>query len=121
MFYHSRDDPAEALEQTTDAPDTLNDVDNLPNEQETSEALTVPDPATPEKGKPSRSAVKKRNRRKRKRNPGLLPLLNHACTATFRLIAASRLVKLVYDNLNIMSRVAEQILGRKSKFFAVPD
>ncbi|KAJ7237510.1 hypothetical protein C8J57DRAFT_999747, partial [Mycena rebaudengoi] len=57
---------------------------------------------------------KGRNRRKRKRNPGLLPLLNHACTATFRLIAASRLVKLVYDNLNIMSRVAEQILGRKN-------
>ena len=69
------------------------------------------------KWKKKRSKNKNKNARKRKRvrAPGLLPLLSNACMAATRAVAASRLVLLVYDNINLMNRVAEQILGRKSR------
>ncbi|KAJ7191551.1 hypothetical protein GGX14DRAFT_600299 [Mycena pura] len=46
--------------------------------------------------------------------PGLLSMLSNACTKTSRAIAASGVFMVVYDNINLMVRVAEQILGRKN-------
>ncbi|KAJ7080222.1 hypothetical protein C8R44DRAFT_895442 [Mycena epipterygia] len=56
----------------------------------------------------------KTKRKKRPRPPGLLTLLSNACNATSRSIASSGLFVVVYDNINMMVRVAEQILGRKN-------
>ncbi|KAJ6469072.1 hypothetical protein C8R47DRAFT_1151103 [Mycena vitilis] len=54
-------------------------------------------------------------RRKRKaRAAGLLLALSDSCNATSRAIAATGLFEVVYDNINMMVRVAEQILGRKN-------
>ncbi|KAJ7131201.1 hypothetical protein C8R44DRAFT_829613 [Mycena epipterygia] len=50
----------------------------------------------------------------RPRPPGLLTLLSNACNATSRSIASSGLFVVVYDNINMMVRVSEQILGRKN-------
>ncbi|KAJ7082950.1 hypothetical protein B0H15DRAFT_803079 [Mycena belliarum] len=77
--------------------------------------------AGPSKG----AARKKRNKKKKKasavktkarrvRGPGLLTSLRDACMATTRELAASHRYSLVYDNINLMNRIAEQILGRKS-------
>ncbi|KAJ7615159.1 hypothetical protein DFH06DRAFT_1013602 [Mycena polygramma] len=57
---------------------------------------------------------KNRRKRKRARAPGMLNSLHDACMTTARAVAESRLIGLVYDNLNLMARVAEQILGRKN-------
>ncbi|KAJ6607730.1 hypothetical protein B0H10DRAFT_2070477, partial [Mycena sp. CBHHK59/15] len=46
--------------------------------------------------------------------PGTLSLLSDACRATARAIAATSLFLIMYDNVNMMVRVAEQILGRKN-------
>ncbi|KAJ7101667.1 hypothetical protein C8R44DRAFT_747125 [Mycena epipterygia] len=56
----------------------------------------------------------KTKRKKRPCPPGLLTLLSNACNATSRSIASSGLFVVVYDNINMMVRVAEQILGRKN-------
>jgi hypothetical protein len=58
---------------------------------------------------------KKNKKRKKARAPGLLTTLSDACSATSRAIAATGLFAVVYDNINMMVRVAEQILGRKSE------
>lgn len=47
--------------------------------------------------------------------PGTLYLLSEACRASARKIASSHLFITVYDNINMTIKVAEQILGRKSK------
>ncbi|KAJ7679242.1 hypothetical protein DFH06DRAFT_975213 [Mycena polygramma] len=63
------------------------------------------------------SKGEKKNNRKRKnkaRAPGLLTSLSDVCSATSRAIAASRMYSVVYDNINMMVRVAEQVLGRKN-------
>ncbi|KAJ7482617.1 hypothetical protein FB451DRAFT_1350610 [Mycena latifolia] len=48
------------------------------------------------------------------RAPGLLTMLSDACNKTSRAIASTGLFAVVYDNINMMVRVAEQILGRKN-------
>ncbi|KAF7375236.1 hypothetical protein MSAN_00410200 [Mycena sanguinolenta] len=57
---------------------------------------------------------KKKGKKKRIRSPGLLSSLRDACMATNQALAASCKMALVYDNLNLMNRIAEQVLGRKS-------
>ncbi|KAF7343799.1 hypothetical protein MSAN_01960900 [Mycena sanguinolenta] len=61
-----------------------------------------------------RRKKKKKGKKKRIRGPGLLSSLRDACMATNQALAASRKMALVYDNLNLMNRIAEQVLGRKS-------
>ncbi|RDB27091.1 hypothetical protein Hypma_005008 [Hypsizygus marmoreus] len=51
---------------------------------------------------------------KRTRKPGTLFDLSNACRKSAREIAATGLFVTVYDNINMMVRVAEQILGRKN-------
>ncbi|KAK7049041.1 hypothetical protein R3P38DRAFT_3307636 [Favolaschia claudopus] len=55
------------------------------------------------------------NERKKKgqriRAPGLLSLLRDACMDTTRALAKSNLSLLTHDNINLMNRIAEQILG----------
>ncbi|KAJ6595217.1 hypothetical protein DFH09DRAFT_1413281 [Mycena vulgaris] len=74
------------------------------------------DPAVPgrhaKKNKKRRDAIKAK--RKKGRSAGTLWLLADACRATARAIAATGLFLIVYDNVNMMVRVAEQILGRKN-------
>ncbi|KIM45742.1 hypothetical protein M413DRAFT_24874 [Hebeloma cylindrosporum] len=50
----------------------------------------------------------------RKRTPGTLFQLSQACRETARRIASSALYVTVYDNINMMVRVAEQIVGCKN-------
>ena len=59
----------------------------------------------------SRSTAKPR----RLRTPGVLSSLSTACRDTSRRIAATGLYVIVYDNVNMMIRVAEQMLGRKGE------
>lgn len=54
---------------------------------------------------------------KRKRTPGVLVQLSTTCRETAREVASSRVFATTYDNINLMFRVAEQILGRQSKCF----
>lgn len=56
-------------------------------------------------------------KKKKKRTLGTLYQLSNACRTTARLLAATRLLLFVYDNINMMIRIAEQIIGRKSKFY----
>ncbi|KAF8196897.1 hypothetical protein K438DRAFT_1906287 [Mycena galopus ATCC 62051] len=65
-----------------------------------------------EKNKPKKAKEKKRKRRAR--GPGIFSTLRDACMATIRALASSRTNMLVYDNINLMNRIAEQILGRKN-------
>jgi hypothetical protein len=48
-------------------------------------------------------------------SPGTLYELSQACCKTARRVASTGLFVSVYDNINLMFRVAEQILGRTSK------
>ncbi|KAJ7264138.1 hypothetical protein C8J57DRAFT_1624548 [Mycena rebaudengoi] len=74
------------------------------------------DPRTPGKHakKNKRARESKKKKKKRKRSPGTLSLLSDACRATARALAATGLYLIVYDNINMMVRIAEQILGRKN-------
>lgn len=54
-------------------------------------------------------------RKKRARTMGLLSLLSLACRKTARELAQKHLYMIVYDNINMMVRIAEQVLGRKSE------
>jgi hypothetical protein len=76
-----------------------------------------PEPALPgrhaKKNKKRRDATKAK--KKRARAPGTLSLLSDACRATARAIASTGMFLIMYDNVNMMVRVAEQILGRKSQ------
>ncbi|KAF7372061.1 hypothetical protein MVEN_00064400 [Mycena venus] len=64
--------------------------------------------------KKRRKKKKKGSKRKRVRGPGIFSILRDACMATNHALAASRKICLVYDNLNLMNHIAEQVLGRKS-------
>ncbi|KAJ7742551.1 hypothetical protein B0H16DRAFT_1323267 [Mycena metata] len=64
-------------------------------------------------GKPS-AEEESYKRRKCLRSPGLFSFLRDACMATTREVAATRKLLTVYDNVNLMNRIAEQILGRKN-------
>lgn len=52
-------------------------------------------------------------KKKRAPAPGLLKQLSDACLGTLRREASTGLLAYVWDNINFMLRVAEQILGRK--------
>jgi hypothetical protein len=65
-------------------------------------------------GAPNRKVKKP----KRKWTPGVLIDLSNACRATTRSVAATGLFATVYDNINMMFRVAEQIVGRQSKLLS---
>ncbi|KAJ7288848.1 hypothetical protein C8J57DRAFT_1047484 [Mycena rebaudengoi] len=62
------------------------------------------------------STTVKKAKKKRVRAPGTLWQLSEACRATARALALTGLFLVMYDNINMMVRVAEQILGRKSEF-----
>jgi len=68
-------------------------------------------------GNPSsnKSSITSTAKKVRKRSPGTLYLLSQACRDTARKIAASHMFVTVYDNINMMTQVAEQIAGRKSR------
>jgi hypothetical protein len=53
-------------------------------------------------------------KKRKTRTAGTLQLLSQACCDTAGKIASSHLFITVYDNINMMIRVAEQVLGRKS-------
>ncbi|KAJ7486591.1 hypothetical protein FB451DRAFT_1534500 [Mycena latifolia] len=86
--------------------DLLNDIDG------------VDDPRTPLPGRHAKKNKRRREalraKKRRARAPGTLFLLSEACRATARAVAATSLFLVMYDNINMMVRVAEQILGRKS-------
>jgi hypothetical protein len=67
------------------------------------------------KSKPGKNKKKNAKKRKRAHTAGLLSSLREACMLTVRTIALLKLFALVYDNINLMIRIAEQILGRKSE------
>jgi hypothetical protein len=73
---------------------------------------TIP-PSTVEKSDlmDSQGNLKKK---KKIRSAGTLQVLSQACCDTASKIASSHLFITVYDNVNMMIRVAEQIVGRKS-------
>ncbi|KAL1749781.1 hypothetical protein FB107DRAFT_294881 [Schizophyllum commune] len=48
------------------------------------------------------------------RSPGTLGQLSDACRRTARSLASSRIFGVVYDNINMSVRIAEQIVGRKN-------
>ncbi|EIM86401.1 uncharacterized protein STEHIDRAFT_57738, partial [Stereum hirsutum FP-91666 SS1] len=52
--------------------------------------------------------------KRRRKVPGILRQLSEACRGTARGVAQVGLFGCVYDNINLMFRVAEQILGRKN-------
>ncbi|KAJ7778908.1 hypothetical protein B0H16DRAFT_1448457 [Mycena metata] len=56
----------------------------------------------------------KKAKKKRIRAPGTLWLLSEACRATAHILASTGLFLIMYDNINMMVRIAEQILGRKN-------
>lgn len=58
---------------------------------------------------------KQRRNSEKKRSPGLLYELSQACRKTGQQVASTGMFGTVYDNINMMIRVFEQILGRKSK------
>ncbi|KAJ7023836.1 hypothetical protein C8F04DRAFT_1213217 [Mycena alexandri] len=60
------------------------------------------------------STTKKKAKKKRARAPGTLWQLSQACRATARSLALTSLFLVMYDNINMMVRVTEQILGRKN-------
>ncbi|KAJ7192777.1 hypothetical protein C8J57DRAFT_1657987 [Mycena rebaudengoi] len=66
------------------------------------------------KSKPGKNKKKNAKKRKRAHTAGLLSSLREACMLTVRTIALLKLFALVYDNINLMIRIAEQILGRKN-------
>lgn len=53
--------------------------------------------------------------KKKKTSSGTLFLLSQACRQSARKVASTSLFITVYDNINMMIRVAEQVVGRKSK------
>ncbi|KAK7029753.1 hypothetical protein R3P38DRAFT_3188615 [Favolaschia claudopus] len=84
--------------------------DTVDQSNEVDEAPGVP--ASPSAGRKKKKGKKKKG--KRTRAPGLLSLLREACMDTTRALAKSNLSLLTYDNINLMNRIAEQILGRKN-------
>ncbi|KAJ6584712.1 hypothetical protein B0H19DRAFT_1059083 [Mycena capillaripes] len=95
-----------AKEETADP--SLNPTDDLNDIDDVSPSTS---PSAAPKKKKKRSKKKKP---KRVRGPGLFGSLRDACMATSRALAQSRLIKIVYDNVNLMNHITEQILGRKS-------
>jgi hypothetical protein len=87
--------PPEALD------DALNDVDDV-------------SPSTPTPANSANKNTELKMRCRCVREPGLFSFLRDACMTTNRTLAQSNLAGYVYDNINLMNRIAEAILGRKS-------
>ena len=68
-----------------------------------------------ETNEPKKKKSKKKKRKQRGRGPGIFSRLRDACMATIAALAGSHTNMLIYDNINLMSRIAEQVLGRKSE------
>jgi hypothetical protein len=81
-------------------------VEELPN--------TCPDHTIP-----ANTSVALPKKKPKKRTLGTLFQLSQVCRATARRVGATGLFSTVYDNINMMIRIAEQILGRKSEFYTV--
>jgi hypothetical protein len=62
-----------------------------------------------------RSTSTSSKKKRQKRSPGTLYELSQACRKTARRVPSTGLFVSVYDNINLMFRVAEQILGRTSE------
>ncbi|KAJ7934603.1 hypothetical protein B0H13DRAFT_2305373 [Mycena leptocephala] len=99
-------EPVAVGAQDSDSEGGLNDIDDIDS------GLPALEPA-PGKNKKTKKK-KKSKKRKRVRGPGLFSSLHDACMTTSRALAATRSTMFVYDNVNLMNRIAEQILGRKS-------
>lgn len=56
----------------------------------------------------------------KKRQPGTLERLSLSMRNVARAVAASEPVMLVYDNINMMWRAAEQVMGRTGVFLCLP-
>ena len=59
--------------------------------------------------------VKSKPKPKRKCTPGVLFELSQACCKTACVVASTRVFVTMYDNVNLMIKIAEQILGRLSE------
>lgn len=68
-----------------------------------------------EEHKENPSMRHKKKKKHTKRTPGKLYKLSQACRKTAQGVASTRLFIAVYDNINLMFGVAEQILGCKSE------
>lgn len=99
-------------ELTNQVSQTAIEPSRLPSLAEETAPVNDQSDTTP-KAIPSREPGKKTKRKWR--TLGTLFQLSASCRATARLIARTRLLVIVYDNINMMVRIAEQILGRKSK------
>ncbi|KAF8968229.1 hypothetical protein BDZ97DRAFT_1916079 [Flammula alnicola] len=73
------------------------------------------EPATPSK-EPAESngGEQSATTKRKKQTPGTLYLLSQACRRTAQTVAKSHLFMTVYDNVNMMIRIAEQIIGCKN-------
>lgn len=83
--------------------DELDDVSDTPQMPTTTQSATVPATA------PANPSTKKR---KGPRREGTLDYLSESMRKLARMVAASMLFLTVYDNINMMWKVAEQIVGR---------
>ena len=61
-------------------------------------------------------SMRLKKKKRTKHTPGTLYELSRACRKTAQGVASTGLFVTVYDNINLMFRVAEQILGRKSEW-----
>lgn len=68
-----------------------------------------------QKKKKRYTANKKKCAAEKKRSLGLLYKISQACRRTGQQVASTGMFGTVYNNINMMIRVFEQILGRKSK------
>ncbi|PPQ92857.1 hypothetical protein CVT25_004345 [Psilocybe cyanescens] len=67
-----------------------------------------------DKNADSAKAMPPKSKKCMTRTPGTLHLLSQACRASARKVASSNLFIIVYDNINMMIKVAEQVVGRKT-------
>ncbi|KAF7345541.1 hypothetical protein MVEN_01572800 [Mycena venus] len=80
---------------STDPMDDLDEIDDAPG--------------VPACNKQKKKGSKKK--RKHVRGPGLFSMLWDACMTTCQLVTQSGLELITYDNINLMNRIAEQVLG----------
>ncbi|KAF7333611.1 hypothetical protein MSAN_02413300 [Mycena sanguinolenta] len=85
--------------------DSSNEIDDVGNESSENEVEGTNKP---------KNKNKKKKRKQRARRPGIFSRLRDACMATIAALATSQTNMIIYDNINLMSRIAEQILGCKN-------
>lgn len=91
--------------------------DNHEQDGSSAEAAREENPVNVDQQAPPQGTEAKKNpqKKKKKRTSGLLFRLSESCRLTVRRIATAIRYIIVYDNINMMFRVAEQIVGRKSQ------